>query len=48
MLNNTSEKNPKEQGSKGFIYRRYIVKNGRRIYPKKAKAFKIPVADIEQ
>lgn len=26
-----------------YIYRPYIVKNGVRIYPKKAKVFKIPV-----
>ncbi len=26
-----------------YIYRRYITKNGIRIYPKNAKAFKIPI-----
>ena len=26
-----------------YIYRRYITKNGIRIYPKNAKVFKIPV-----
>ena len=26
-----------------FIYRRYITKNGVRIYPKNGKVFKIPV-----
>ncbi len=28
-----------------FIFRRYITKNGVRIYPKNGKAFKIPVKD---
>lgn len=28
-----------------FIFRRYITKNGIRIYPKKGKAFKIPVKE---
>ena len=26
-----------------FIFRRYITRNGVRIYPKNAKAFKIPI-----
>lgn len=26
-----------------YIFRRYIIKNGVRIYPKHAKVFKIPV-----
>lgn len=26
-----------------YIFRPYITKNGKRIYPKKAKFFKIPV-----
>ena len=26
-----------------YIYRRFITRNGKRIYPKRAKAFKIPV-----
>lgn len=26
-----------------YIFRKYITKNGKKIYPKKAKAFKIPV-----
>lgn len=28
-----------------YIYRRYITKNGVKIYPKNGKAFKIPVND---
>ena len=28
---------------KKYIYCKYITKNGKRIYPKKAKAFRIPV-----
>lgn len=28
---------------KRYIFRRYITKNGRRIYPKNGKAFRIPI-----
>lgn len=28
-----------------YIFRRYITKNGIRVYPKNGKAFKIPVKD---
>ena len=35
----TEDKNQK------YIYRRYITKNGVRIYPKNGKVFKIPVND---
>lgn len=27
----------------GYIYRPYIVRNGRIIYPKRAKVFRIPI-----
>lgn len=27
----------------GYIYRKYITKNGKRIYPKNGKCFKIPI-----
>lgn len=34
------EKKPKKLE---YIYRRYIIRNGIKIYPKNAKVFKIPV-----
>lgn len=36
------KKTTEENGQK-YIYRRYITKNGVRIYPKNGKVFKIPV-----
>lgn len=33
----------KEKDKKRYIFRRYITKNGVRIYPKNGKVFKIPV-----
>ena len=33
----------KENLKQRYIFRRYITKNGKRIYPKKGKVFKIPV-----
>ena len=32
-----------EKEPQAFIFRRYITKNGIRIYPKNARVFKIPV-----
>lgn len=37
---------PKEKEHLEYIFRRYITKNGVRIYPKKGKVFKIPIEDI--
>lgn len=34
-----------ENEKQKFIYRRYITKNGVKIYPKKSKVFKIPVKE---
>lgn len=33
----------KNEDNQEYIFRPYYVKNGVRIYPKKAKVFKIPV-----
>ena len=35
----------KKDDKKRYIFRRYITKNGVRIYPKNGKVFKIPVED---
>lgn len=35
----------KKEDTKKYIFRRYITRNGVRIYPKKGKAFKIPVEE---
>ncbi len=32
-----------DKDAQAYIYRRYIIKNGVKIYPKNAKAFKIPI-----
>lgn len=31
-----------------FIFCRYIVKNGKRIYPKMGNFFKIPIEDLKK
>lgn len=31
-----------------FIFCRYIVKNGKRIYPKRVNFFKIPIEDLKK
>ena len=31
-----------------FIYRAYVVRNGKVIYPKKAKALRIPIANLKK
>lgn len=33
----------KEKPKQRYIFRSYITKNGKRIYPKNGKVFKIPV-----
>lgn len=38
-------KNATEEKIQKYIYRRYITKNGVKIYPKKGKVFKIPVKE---
>ena len=35
----------KKDNKKRYIFRRYITRNGVRIYPKNGKVFKIPVED---
>ena len=35
----------KKKGKQKYIFRRYITKNGVKIYPKNGKVFKIPVED---
>lgn len=35
----------KKDEKKRYIFRRYITKNGVKIYPKTGKVFKIPVKD---
>ncbi len=37
------KRNKSRKDAQGYIFRRYITKNGIRIYPKNAKVFKIPV-----
>ena len=37
------KKNRSNKDTQGFIFRRFITRNGIRIYPKNAKAFKIPL-----
>lgn len=37
------KRNKSRKDVQGYIFRRYITKNGIRIYPKNAKVFKIPV-----
>ena len=34
-------------GDGQYIYCKYIVKNGKRIYPKKSKVFRIPVKSLK-
>ena len=38
---------PNTNDSKQYIYCAYIIKNGKRIYPKNAKVFKIPVSSLK-
>lgn len=33
----------KKEKAKRYIFRRYITKNGKKIYPKNGKVFKIPI-----
>ena len=35
----------KKDDKKRYIFRRYITKNGVKIYPKSGKVFRIPVED---
>lgn len=35
----------KKDDKKRYIFRRYIIKNGVKIYPKSGKVFRIPVED---
>lgn len=35
----------KTTNNQKYIYRRYITKNGVRIYPKNGKVFKIPIKE---
>ena len=35
----------KDNSKKKYIFRPYITKNGKRIYPKNGKVFKIPVEE---
>ncbi|MEE0434398.1 MAG: hypothetical protein UDB11_03210 [Peptococcaceae bacterium] len=42
VIDNAKDRESNEDKQK-FIYRRYITKNGVKIYPKNAKVFKIPV-----
>lgn len=44
MANHAADREAVPPGYK-VIYRRYIVKDGRKIYPKKAKAFRLVVKD---
>ena len=37
------KKGKTDKGAQEYIFRRYITKNGVRIYPKNGKVFKIPV-----
>lgn len=37
------KKSKLDKAMQEYIFRRYITKNGVRIYPKNGKAFKIPV-----
>ena len=46
------EENKKDQHSAkadedGYIYPRYITRNGEKIYPKNAKTFRIPVSSLK-
>lgn len=41
MLKNNSNYS-EEQGSEEYVFCRYIVKNGKRIYPKKSQFFRFP------
>lgn len=34
--------------SKQYIYCKYIIKNGKVIYPKNAKVFKIPLSSLKK
>jgi|GEM_PF-4973046 len=39
----------KSKNDKGpFIYRKYVVRNGKRIYPRKAKALRIAVSALKK
>ena len=39
----SSEKKEKPSKEQFFIFRKYITRNGKRIYPKSAKVFRIPI-----
>lgn len=34
-----------EEHTVRYIYRPYITRNGRRVYPRRAKVFRIPIVD---
>ncbi|MDE6313238.1 MAG: hypothetical protein K2M46_06390 [Lachnospiraceae bacterium] len=37
----------KHQEAEEYIFPRYITRNGKRIYPKNAKTFRIPVSSLK-
>ena len=41
------EATPNTNDDGQYIYRRYIIKNGKRIYPKNARAFRIPISNLK-
>ncbi len=39
----STEKKEKPSKEQIYIFRKYITRNGKRIYPRNAKVFKIPI-----
>lgn len=37
-----------DEAAEEYIFCRYIVKNGKRIYPKNAKVFRIPLSSLKK
>lgn len=40
--------NSQPNGNEQYIYCKYIVKNGKRIYPKNGSVFKIPLSSLKK
>jgi hypothetical protein len=41
-------KSAANNSTEGYIFCAYIVRNGKRIYPKKAKVFRIPLNSLKK
>ncbi len=40
--------NANSNDSEQYIYCKYIIRNGKKVYPKNAKVFKIPLSSLKK